>query len=339
MRAPLAFAAAALLAVTLAGCGSSSAPNAETPPPTAAPTASAHASDGTTTYPLTLTNCGLDVTFDSPPQRVVTIKSSTAEMMLALGLGDRIVGAAALDGPVPAWLDPAGTAVDTPLSDGVPGQEATLALHPDLIYAGWESNLTADGAGDREALHALSINTYVSPPACRTPGTQPAPLTFDDVFADILQISHIFDADDAALALVNSQRATLDGLTPDPRGLTALWWSSAKDTPYVGAGAGAPQMMMEAAGFTNIAAGINDTWTSMSWEQVIADNPDIIIVVDAAWNTAASKIDYLTQHPALSQLPAVRDQRFIIVPFPATEAGVRNVSAVESLVAQAAALP
>ena len=45
-----------------------------------------------TGYPLTLDNCGVTVTLPGSPQRVVTIKSTATEMLLALGLGDRIVG-------------------------------------------------------------------------------------------------------------------------------------------------------------------------------------------------------------------------------------------------------
>ena len=39
--------------------------------------------------------------FEAAPERVVTIKSTSTEMLLALGLGDRIVGTAFQDGPVP----------------------------------------------------------------------------------------------------------------------------------------------------------------------------------------------------------------------------------------------
>ena len=38
-----------------------------------------------TDYPLTVENCGLTLTFDGPPQRVVAIKSTAAELLLALG--------------------------------------------------------------------------------------------------------------------------------------------------------------------------------------------------------------------------------------------------------------
>ena len=62
--------------------------------------------------PLTLDDCGFEVTFDAAPERVVTIKSSTTEMLLALGLGDRIVASAFADGPVPDSL--ADAAADVP---------------------------------------------------------------------------------------------------------------------------------------------------------------------------------------------------------------------------------
>ena len=88
---PLAAAAAfAVAAFVLSGC---SAP-AEEEPAAAAP-------QETAAYPVTVDNCGTPVTLDAPPERVVTIKSTSTEMLLALGLGDRIVGTAFSDGPVP----------------------------------------------------------------------------------------------------------------------------------------------------------------------------------------------------------------------------------------------
>jgi iron complex transport system substrate-binding protein len=295
--------------------------------------ASAPTGDATSSYPLELDNCGVDVTFDAAPERVVTIKSSTAEMLLALGLGDRIVGSAFLDGPVPDSLADAaaGTPVAEPFSDEVPGTEAVLGLEPDLVYAGWESNVTADGAGDRDTLAQLGVNTYVSPAACKAEGYMPDPLTFDTVFAEIAEVGSIFDADDAAAGFVAEQEATLASVTPDDRGLDALWYSSGDDIPYVGAGIGAPQMIMDAVGLTNVAGDVHDTWTSFSWEQIIAADPDVIVLVDALWNSADDKIARLESNKATAELTAVREQRYLVVPFPATEAGVRNVDAVVDL--------
>ena len=81
-------------------------------------------------------------------------------------------------------------------------------------------------------------------------------------------------------------------------------------------------MMMDAAGLTNIFADVHDTWTSAGWEQVVAADPDVIVLVDATWNTADSKIALLEANPATAQLTAVREHRYLTVPFPAAEAGV-----------------
>lgn len=290
-------------------------------------------------YPVVLDNCGTTVRLDAPPRRVVTIKSSTAELLLSLGLGDRIVGRAYPDGPLPDDL--ASTTTAPVIADKVPGTEAVLALGPDFVYAGWESNLTADGAGDRGTLAGLGVATYVSPSACREPGYQPDPLTFDDVWAEVREVGTLFGVDAAADALVTRQRAALAAVEPVGRGdgrPTALWYSSASETPYVGTGIGAPQMIMDAAGLDNVFADVHDTWASVGWEDVVARDPDVIVLVDAQWSGVEKKIGILEDNPATARLTAVRERRYLVVPFAATEAGVRNVEAVTSLVEQYRAL-
>jgi iron complex transport system substrate-binding protein len=151
-------------------------------------------------------------------------------------------------------------------------------------------------------------------------------LTFDDVFGEVREVGAVLGVPDAAEAVVAEQQGVLDAIEPVD-GTTAVWWSSGGDTPYVGAGIGAPQMIMAAAGLTNVFADVHDTWTSVGWEQVVAADPDVIVLVDAAWNAADSKKAALAANPATSQLDAVREQRYVVVPFAATEAGVRNAQA------------
>lgn len=328
-RAPGRLVLALAAGVALAACTPSTTSEE---PVTASP-----AAPGTFT-PVTLDNCGTEVTVEAPPERVVTVKSTATEMLLALGLEDRLVGTAFADGPVlEAYADAAeGIPV---LSDKVPGQEALLEVAPDLVYGGWESVFSPDGAGDREALAELGIATYVAPAACKGEAYMPDPLTFDELFDEIREVASLFGVEERAEELIAEQRATLASVTPPAAGTTALWYSSGTDTPYVGAGIGAPQMMLEAAGLTNVFAGVHDTWTSAGWEQVVAADPDVIVLVDAAWNTAASKVELLESNPATSRLTAVREGRYLTVPFPAAEAGVRNADAVVDLAEQLAALP
>ena len=288
-----------------------------------------------TGFPLTIDNCGMQVDLVAAPARVVTIKSTATEMLLALGLEDKIVGVGFQDGPVPApWAD---AAVGLPvLADKLPSQEVVLEVEPDFIYGGWESNFAADGAGERATLAELGIASYVSPAACRS--IKPAKLTFDEVFAEIAEIGTIFNAAEAADTLIAEQKAELAAIAPDTRGLTAVWYSSGTKAPYVGAGSNAPAMMMETLGLENIMAGVDDGWVAASWEAVVDANPDVIVLVDAAWNSAEQKKKLLAENPITSQLDAVVNQRYLTVPFPASEAGVRNVGATADMAAQLAGL-
>lgn len=326
---PLAVAAASV--VLLAGCA------APSPAPSAGAPGAAGKEAADSGYPMTLDNCGTTVTVSEPPRRVVSVKSSTTELLLALGLGERIVGSAFLDGPLPESLAEEGSSLNI-MSDFLPGPEAVLGLAPDFVYGGWESNFTPDGVGERDALADLGIGTYVSPAACKGDGYVPDPLTFDTVFTEIREAGAIFGAKEAAANLVAEQEAALDALVPATGAPTALWYSSGTDSPYVGAGIGSPAMIMSAAGLTNIFADVHDTWTSVGWEPIVAADPDVIVLVDATWNTAASKMATLESNPVTQGLTAVKNKRYIVLPFAATEAGIRNVEAAASVIDQLAAL-
>lgn len=288
-----------------------------------------------TSYPLMIDNCGTALEISAAPSRVVTIKSTATEMLLALGLSDKIVGIGFQDDLVPEpWrAQAAGLAV---LSEKLPSQEVVLEVEPDFVYGGWESNFAADGAGERPTLAQLGVTSYVSPAACRS--IKPAKLTFDALFAQIAEMGAVFGVPASADTLIAAQRAELATVVPDTRGLTALWYSSGTKTPYVGAGSNAPAMIMEALGLENIMGDVDEGWVSASWEAVVDANPDVIVLVDAAWNSAAQKKQLLAENPVTSQLDAVIKQHYLVVPFPASEAGVRNVGATADMARQLADL-
>ena len=130
----------------LAGCAAS-------PAPASAPVERRRASPSRTATPASPST--------PRPERVVAIKSTSVEMMLALGVGDRIVGTAFTDGPVPEeWADEA--AGLTSISDFMPNEESVLELEPDLVYSGWESAFSADAAGTRDELASLGIASYIA---------------------------------------------------------------------------------------------------------------------------------------------------------------------------------
>ncbi|WP_430593467.1 ABC transporter substrate-binding protein [Humidisolicoccus flavus] len=312
---------ALLAGLSLALTACSSPASDDTPAATSSATQSETAASGL------LENCGFSVASGDAPERVVTIKSSTTEALIALGLGDRIVGVAFQDGPVPESL---GTIPELNVIDPkMPGAEAVLGLEPDFIFAGWESAFAADAIGTRQELADLGVRSYVWPAACMTEGSVPESVSFDDIGAAITEVAELFDVD--AASVLADQAAALDSVTVNDDGLSALWWSSGTDTPYVGAGGGAPELMMETVGLRNIASELPGGWSPYGWESVIAANPDVLVLVDSDWNSAANKIAYLTADPVLSQLEAVKAGKFLIVPFAASEAGVRTASATATM--------
>src|SRR5580698_4582073 len=129
-------AALALLAAgaALAACSSS------------APAASSSAY--TSAYPVTVSSCGVSVTYKSAPKRAVSNDINTTEDMLALGLESHMVGtfAAVGDGPVDARAIPAVyQAGFSTVRDVSPDNYFTLeqlvGLHPDFLFAGWNYGL------------------------------------------------------------------------------------------------------------------------------------------------------------------------------------------------------
>lgn len=264
-RALAALAAVPALAL-LAACGSSDPAGTESSSPSATDESATESTSAGSTYEaFTADNCGFAVEVGERPERILAIKSSMIELAAALGASDRLIGVAFSDGEPPADL--AEDLAEVPVvSDAVPGQEALLELAPDLVLGGWESNFSADGAGERDALAGLGIATYVAPSACQGEGYQPNPLTFEGIFDDIREAGALLGASEAAEQVVADQQAVLDAVDPLD-GQTAVWWSSGNDTPYIGTGIGAPQMILQAAGLTNAFGDVPETWSSIGWRR------------------------------------------------------------------------
>merc|ERR1719396_214021 len=57
---------------------------------------------------------------------------------------------------------------------------------------------------------------------------------------------------------------------------------------------------------------------------IIQAAPDVIVVVDAAWDTAASKIEVMYNHTGFCELDALKHARLVKIPFSATTLSPRN---------------
>lgn len=331
MRTRKTLIAALAAAALLVGCAKApeekgSAP-ADSPSPTgsasptdsAAPTSGSAVGDGE--------NCGVKVDIATPPKKAITLNQGATEVMLALGLEDSMAGTAYLDDEIPEQWKAAYDKVKV-LAKEYPSKEQFLAAKPDFAYASYASAFTTkDGVGTREELAGEKIATYLSPFGCPK-GTKKADPTMENAWGELHQVAKIFGVTDRADKIVAEQKKTLETLKKENagKGKTALWFdSSKKQVPYVGAGKGGPQIVMDTVGLKNIYADLDGAWGEGNWEKIVAADPDVIVLADASWDTAQKKIEYLESDPVLKDLKAVKAKAFVTVKFSDSTAGIRLV--------------
>ena len=214
--APTAAAATAAPATATAAAPTAAAATAAPATATAAaPTAAAAATSApagatsgdapATRYPLTIENCGTDLVFQAAPRRVITVDTSLAETLVALGVGDRIVGTY-FDFQNSGIAPENRTVLDelTVLGEGgYPSREAVISLAPDFVFAFSEWDFSQEGSPTRADLAGVPI--YASEIFACDQGVGSVP----DSFAEILNLGKIFDRQAEAQAIVDEQMARL----------------------------------------------------------------------------------------------------------------------------------
>ncbi|MEV7603595.1 ABC transporter substrate-binding protein [Kitasatospora sp. NPDC089797] len=288
-----------------------------------APAPSASAGATGSAAPVSVDNCGTTVTVSAPPARLVTLNQGATEVALALGLQSRMAGTAYLDDAVPDQWKAAYDSVPV-LSEKYPTKEKLLAARPDFLYASYASAYTDKVAGTREELRGQGIASYVSPFGCSDKSQVP-PTTWQAAWGELNDVAKVFGVPERAAEVQHRQEEQLAQFKATAAGkdLKVLWFDSDTKTPFVGAGHGGPQLVLDAVGARNVFADLPGGWQTVSWEKVVAADPDAIVVADAGWDTAQSKIDYLENDPVLSKLGAVQRKAFVVVPFSESTPGVR----------------
>jgi len=278
-----------------------------------------------------LDNCGFDTVFETVPERAVTMNQAATEIMLALGLEDRMVGTAYIDDVILPDFEEVYNAIPV-LAETYPSQEVLFGADPDFVYGSYSSAFGDEAAGAREQLADLGIGSYVSPTACADRSLRPEKVTIEDVYGEIRDIAMIFDVEEHGEELIAELQAELDEineiLSEVDEPVSVLWYDSGTDDVYAGACCGAPAMIMELVGAENVFADVEGSWATVSWEEVIARDADAIIMVSAEWDTVESKIEVLTSNPAYADMTAVQNENWVVIDFSYTTPNIRNVEAV-----------
>ncbi|MFD4026731.1 ABC transporter substrate-binding protein [Streptomyces sp. NPDC058576] len=322
-RTPALIAAAVLLPLALTACSSSdSSGDAATGDKAAAK------SDG---FPYTVKNCGVTTTYKAPPKRVVTMNQHVTEIMLELGLKKSLVGTAYLDDQVlPKYAkDYASVPV---LAKEYPSYEQVLAANPDFVYGGYGSAFTASDGRGREAFDKSGIETRLNTESC-TKGDQP----MDTLYEEIREVGRTFGVADRAEAWIKQAKAdnaaTAKKLA-DLKPVSVFVYDSGDKTAFTAGGEGIGNELIERAGGTNVFADLDKPFGDASWENVVDRRPEVIVIYDYGATTVEQKKKRLLSDPALADVPAIKNERFAVMPLSDAVLGVRVPAAVDKLAAQ-----
>lgn len=294
---------------------------------------SAQAFAEATKYPLTIHSCNREVTFNEAPKHAVSHDINMTQMMLALGLKSRMAGYSGVSG----WKSV--TPQMQSLLDGLPelaakypSVETLLNANVDFFFAGWDYGMRVGGDLTPQTLQPLGINVYELTESCAFVMKRPA-ATLDDTYNDLRNLGKIFDVQDRANALIADMQNQVAEIRKDlpadkPR---VFLYDSGEDRAMTSGHLGMPQALIDAAGGRNILDDVDASWTRVNWETVVERNPQVIVIVDYSEITAEQKIEFLLKNPALQSVDAIKNQRFIVIPYVQATPGIDNVLAVEAL--------
>ncbi|RCW45231.1 iron complex transport system substrate-binding protein [Halopolyspora algeriensis] len=317
-----------LIAGLLTACGGSSS--------------SGRAQESPAGFPRTIDNCGKRITIEAPPERAASLDQGSTEILLSLGLADRMVGTAKWTDPVLKELEAANATVPR-LADNAPSFERVLAEEPDFVSASFVS--TMDKVSSRADFDKLGVPTYVSPADCIKnnqgdgDGSRAEPLRMRSIYGEIRDLARIFGVAERGEELIAELRGRLDAATKDidASGVSMLYWFANSESPYMAGCCGAPGIITEAIGAKNVFDDTSKEWPQINWETVAGRNPDVLVLGDLTRKsqtaeTAANKIEFLESHPVTRHMDAVRNRRYILLSGAAMNPSIRTVDGVEKVV-------
>ncbi len=260
---------------------------------------------------------GNTVTLAAPAARIVSLGPSNTEILFAIGAQAQVIGCD-LHSDYPPEAKPLATIADYPILN----IESIVALQPDLVLA---SELFA--AEQVQTLRELGLTVYWLP----NPEGLP-----NGLFENIRTVGLLTGQTGNADALIQSLSSRITAVQEK--------LVSAKETPLVfyeldasdparpwTAGPGPDgfiDMLIRMAGGRNVASGLGASWAQISSEEILRQDPDIILLGDSAYGVT---VESVAGRPGWDQLTAVRNGA--VYPFDdnlVSRPGPRLVDALES---------
>ena len=283
---------------------------------------------------VSVNSCNRTVSFDSPPQRAISNDVNLTEMMLVLGLSDKMVGYTGISG----WktLDEEmrlGVKQLPELSPKYPTKEVLVGADADFFFAGWNYGMKVGGEVTPETLKPFGINVYELTESCIHIMSKKK-ASMDDMYNDLLNLGLIFQIENRAKKIVDAYRTDLNNFTQKLEPIAAkkvFVYDSGEDTPFTAGRYAMPTALIEAAGGINIMDDFQKSWGTVTWEEVIDRNPEIVVIVNYGKVTAEQKRKFMMSNPAFANIDAVKNDRFVTLEYVEATPGPRNIKAIKKL--------
>ncbi len=227
---------------------------------------------------LTLTDgLGREITLPGPAQRVVSLAPSNTEILFAVGAGDRVVGR----DEFADYPEEAKSIESVGGSFGEYNSEAIVALKPDLVLAA-----EINPPELVKQLEDLGLTVYYLK----------NPLTIEEMYGNLeivgqltgQDVTDLVDSLKTRVAAVDEKMATV---TEKPVLFYEIDASDASK-PYTYGPGTFGDLLITRAGGVNLAtaAGITDSYPQVSLEQIVATNPDMIVLGDSNFGTTSEAV-------------------------------------------------
>ncbi len=258
---------------------------------------------------------GRSVTLENIPQKIVSLSPSNSEMLFAVGAGIQVVGR-------DEFSDFPEEVKDIPSVGGSMGKinlEQVAALQPDLILAA-----QINTPEQVKALEDLKLTVYYLP----------NPKNMDDLYSVLLTVGQLTGHENEAKALIDSLKIRVDTVKkmPKPEKPVSVFYEldgSDASKPWTPGKGSYLDDLLTLAGGVNIGSDAGEGWVQMSQETIIAMNPKIILLGDAAYGITPEQIG---QRTGWNTIDAVKNNQ--VFPFDdnlVSRPGPRMIDGLEKL--------
>jgi iron complex transport system substrate-binding protein len=279
---------------------------------------------------LTIENFGRLHMFSSPPKRVVCLDYSSAEMCLALGARDALVGVADADKMVsdcrPDYQEDIKNIPFLFARSGacnVPSLADVLACRPDLVIGTSYSFEAVSGVAEAVAFERRGIHIYAMTATCKLGST------LEDTHQDIWNLAQIFCVEERGKTLIRHMQHHAENLQNHLANISR----PVRVFSYTGAFKGKPlscaqsleNHLIELAGGKNIFNHYRQQYCAVEWETVARKNPEVILVHRYSDKTDEQHLALIRDVPQLRHTDAVKNGRIHTIGLKKVFPGIDNV--------------